>query len=176
MRIHPHIDVTPNFPTVQFREERSLIDLEAELAKVVNYQRWSCGLYFNVQFVNHDRTKLLQSALFVVSEENESVNVNNDNPYSPKTQITSARKAVQIGEWWYSGAVFDEAAIEPPTPQVVVEFDDSVWQGIDAANAIRKWNPGKQQHEVWVHDELVYASPHKNKATAVSEGRDPEHL
>jgi hypothetical protein len=152
--------------------------LEKEISKVINYQRWSCGTYFNVQCVNHNRSKLLQTSLWVVCEETEDVRVNEDNPYSPVSHIVSARKAAQIGDWWYSGAVFNEETVEPPTPsQVVAEsFDDSVWQDIDVANAIRKWNPGKQRHEVLVDDEVVYASPHKNIATAVSEGRDPNRL
>lgn len=142
MIIHPEIYATPDSPTVKFREPRDQIDLEIELPKILHSQGWDCGTYFHVQFVSHDKKKLLSSATFVVSEIDETLHTNEDNPYSPVTKTVFHRKAQQIGDWWNSGEV---------------------------KAAIVRWNPGKKVHQVIENDKVIYESPDKQQAVKVAE-------
>lgn len=74
MIIKPNIIITPDCPTVVFREPKEKINLDEELPKILRYQGWGCGTYFNVQFI--DSGELLSCARFVVSfEKNEMVTV-----------------------------------------------------------------------------------------------------
>jgi len=121
MRIHPEIIVTPDQPTIKFREDHEQVDLKVELPKILHSQGWSCGTYFNVQFVDHKRTELLRSGLFVVSEETESLHTNEANPYQPMTRTEFNRKAVQIGDWWTSEP--QEFLVAGVRPEVVWNAD-----------------------------------------------------
>lgn len=102
MVIHPQVFTTPDCPVVQFRESRSQIDLDQEIKRVVNREKWGVGTYFHVQLMDHERKTLLASALFVITEEMEQNVVNEDNPYQPMTKTVQMRKAAQIGQWWDS--------------------------------------------------------------------------
>jgi len=99
MIIHPEVFVTPDCPTIRFRESKDSVDLEKKLPQILHAQGWCCGTYFHVQFVSHDRTKLLASTRFVVSEESESLQTS-DNPYQPMTKTIYNLKATQIEPWW----------------------------------------------------------------------------
>lgn len=111
MVIHSEVLVTPDFPTIKFRQPREQVNLSAELPRVLNAQGWGCGTYFNVQFLSHDKTKLLASALFVVSEESESVHTS-DNQYNPVTKTVFSRKCEQISDWWLP----PEGLVSPASP------------------------------------------------------------
>lgn len=117
MVVHPEVIVTPDTPTVRFREPREHIDLDKELPRLLHAQGWSCGTYFNVQFLNHEKTKLLACARFVVTEETESVQTSDANPYQPMTKTVFSRKAEQIGEWWTTQK---EAIYSDPLPGVKI--------------------------------------------------------
>jgi len=96
MIIHPEVIVTPDFPTVQFREDRENVDLERELPRILNAQGWGIGTYFNVQFISHDRTRLLSAAMFVVIQVTEGLVTNEANPYQPTTRAVFTRVASQM--------------------------------------------------------------------------------
>ena len=99
MVVYPEVLVTPDAPTIKFHQPRELVDLEKELPRILHAQGWGVGTFFHVQFISHDKTKLLACAKFVVSEEVESVQTS-DNQYSPMTKTVFSRKAEQIGDWW----------------------------------------------------------------------------
>ena len=149
MLIHPEVIVTPDCPTVKFREPKEQVNLDIEIPKILNAQGWGLGTKFNVQFISHDRTKLIASGLFVVTEDTESLHTANPEGYQPMTKTISARKAAQIGDWFYPNGVVDE--VEERTE---VTLDKIV-----------KWNPGRQAHQVIVGNEIVFES--KDKAEAL---------
>ena len=148
MLIHPEVIVTPDCPTVKFREPREKIDLNVELPKILNAQGWGLGTYFHVQFINHDRSKLIVSGLFIVTEEAESLHTANPDAYQPMTKTISARKAKQIGEW------FEPEVTRKPGSEFVKELQERTL----------KWNPGKKVHEVKVGDKVLFASADKAAA------------
>ena len=102
MIVHPRIDITPNRPTVAFREPRENIDLDIELTRILKTQDWSCGTYFHVQFVNHSGDKLYSSAIFVVTRDDESLQTSDANPYQPMSRTIRDYKAEIVGEWWFA--------------------------------------------------------------------------
>ena len=100
MLIYPDIQATPDSPTIKFYQPREQIDLNKELPRILHTQGWGCGTFFNVLFLNHEKTKLLSCGRFVVTEEIETLHTNDANPYQPMTKTVFTRAAVQIGEWW----------------------------------------------------------------------------
>lgn len=100
MLIYPDIQATPDCPTIKFNQPRDQIDLHKELPRILHAQGWGCGTLFNIMFLNHEKTKLLACGRFVVSEEIESLQTNDANPYQPMTRTVFSRSAAQIGDWW----------------------------------------------------------------------------
>lgn len=100
MLIYPDIQATPDSPTIKFNQPREQIDLNKELPRILHAQGWGCGTLFNIMFLNHEKTKLLALGRFVVSEEVETIQTNDSNPYQPMTKTLFSRVAVQIGDWW----------------------------------------------------------------------------
>ena len=100
MLIYPDIQATPDCPTIKFSQPREQIDLNKELPRILHAQGWGCGTLFNIMFLNHEKTKLLSCGRFVVTEEVESLQTNDANPYQPMTRTVFSRRAEQIGEWW----------------------------------------------------------------------------
>ena len=100
MIIAPHIIITPDLPTVQFREPRELVDLDRELQRALNAQGWGVGTYFNVQFLTHDRTTLLASLEMV----DFVVPFSEDTPEALIQEITPA-VLVKGEDWRERGAV-----------------------------------------------------------------------
>ena len=86
MIIYPEILVTPDHPTIKFKQPREQVNLDVELPKILHAQGWGCGTYFHVQFLDHDKAKLLASALYVVTEEVETLVTSDANPYQPVTK------------------------------------------------------------------------------------------
>jgi len=153
MIIHPEVFTTPDYPTIKFREPKEKVDLDMELPKILHTQGWSCGTYFKVQFVNHDKTELLASAEYVVNQEIESMHVNDANPYQPMTKTIYSRKYEQISEWWYSS---------------LERAKDIISSG--NVNSKVVWNPGKQVHQLKINDEVVFEDKNKQKVLDVAEG------
>ena len=123
MLIYPDIQATPDSPTIKFYQPRDQIDLNKELPRILHTQGWGCGTYFNVQFLNHEKTKLLACGRFVVSEEVETLQTNDANPYQPMTRTVFSRRAEQIGEWWHADCLTIEAApvsVGPDTDSIPV--------------------------------------------------------
>lgn len=100
MVIYPDITVTPDCPTIKFHQPHEQVDLDKELPRILHAQGWGVGTYFHVQFMNHEKTKLLSCGRFVVTEELETIQTNDANPYQPMTKTVFSRRAEQIGEWW----------------------------------------------------------------------------
>ena len=149
MTIHPEIIVTPDMPTIRFREPRDEVNLDMELPRILHAQGWGCGTYFHVQFLSHDKTALLASARYVVSEEIESLYTSEADPYQPVTKTVFSRKAERMGEWW------------PEHTQNTQE-------------ALVVWNPGRKVHEVKLGKEVVYSSADKHEAeTVAADGISP---
>lgn len=130
MIVTPEIFVTPDCPTVRMREARENVDLDAELPKILHAQGWGVGTFFHVQFVSHDRTRLLAFAKFVVTEENESLQTNDANPYAPMTKTVFSRRFEQVSGWWEA-----EKRAEPEV----------------------RWNVATKAHEVVLGDEVLAA-------------------
>lgn len=144
MIIHPEIITTPDLPTIKFREPKDKVDLDVELPRILHSQGWSCGTYFHIQFISHDRTKLLSSATFVVSEEVESVHTSEANPYNPVTRTVFSRKASRVSDWW-------------GTVVIKKEGDAKV-----------VWNPGLKVHQVKVGEETIFETKDKEEALRVA--------
>ena len=130
MVIFPEIIVTPDSPTVKFYQPREQVDLSKEIPRILATQGWGCGMYFNVQFLNHEKTKLLACARFVVSEESESVRTISTDHYQPVTKTVFSRKADQIGDWWVTESVgIDKASAESPPMAAAPSADESTETG-----------------------------------------------
>lgn len=152
MVIAPHITTTPDFPTVRFREPKEQIDLETELNKILKIQGWGVGTYFNVQFVNHERTKLLASVTYVVTEEHEELRVNESIPGHPVTTNVVTRRCEEAGPWkWF----VVEAPVEEPAKTKMPYV---------------RWNPGKKVHEVRLNGEVLFETKDKEEAREVANG------
>lgn len=149
MVIHPEVVVTPDCPTVKFRQPREQVKLDVELPKILQAQGWGCGTYFHVQFISHDKTELLASGRFVVAGESETVETTDD-PYRPVTKTVYNRKFAQIGDWW--------AAKTMEAKPSDLELKAS-------------WNPGKKKYEVKSGDKLVFESADKQEAADVASGK-----
>jgi uncharacterized protein YdiU (UPF0061 family) len=121
MVIKPEIIVTPDSPVIRIRETREAVNIETELPRILQTQGWGCGTYFQVQFLSHDRTQLLACGDFVVTEETESLQTSEANPYQPMTKTVYSRKFEQIGAWWEKQVPVD---IQPK--KLEVETDTSL--------------------------------------------------
>mgnify|MGYP001559264246 FL=1 len=166
MIIAPEIVVTPDLPTIRFREPRDRVNLDIELPRILYNQGWGCGTYFHIQFMSHDKNKLLASALFVVSEEVETLHTS-DSAYQPVTKTVFNRKAEQIGEWWHSLELTGKEKPKEfvhliPNPEDIVDPPQ--------LKATVTWNPGKKTHQVKVGDTVIYESPDKDLAVRVANG------
>ena len=137
MVIFPEIIVTPDMPTVKFYQPREMVKLDQELPRILASQGWGCGTYFNVQFLNHEKTKLLACARFVVSEESESVRTSSADPYQPVTKTVFSRKADQIGDWWTPVSA-DKTTAESPSVTAEASEEEPV------ATVPRRGRPPKQ--------------------------------
>jgi hypothetical protein len=163
MVIHPEIIVTPDCPTIKFRQPREQVDLDKELPRILSAQGWGCGTYFHVQFVSHDKTNLLASALFVVTEEVESLQTSEANPYQPVTKTVFSRKAERVSEWWKFGV--RELSLRATA---VMESG-----GESGSNAKASWNPGKKLYQVKVGDKVIYETKDKQEANDIADGKIP---
>ena len=161
MRIHPEVIVTPDCPTVMFREPREKVDLKVEIPKILASQGWGLGTYFDIQFINHDRTELLATGKFIVTKDSEALHTANPEGYQPITKTISARKAGQIGDWYYPGDLCDLVG-----KKVDVVADGSLREAIfrPQFEKVLKWNPGKKVHQVLLGDKVLYESKNKSEA------------
>lgn len=141
MIIHPEIRVTPDLPTIRFSEPRDQVDLDIEIPRILNREKWGCSTYFKVQFINHEKTEVLASAEFVVVQEIQGSYTNAANPSQPMTSETFKCKAEIIGKWWYS----------------------SLEKAKGQKGGVVKWNPGLKVHQLIINDEVVYADANKDK-------------
>ncbi len=124
MVIYPDIMSTPDCPTIKFNQPREQVDLHKELPRILHAQGWGCGTLFNIMFLNHEKTKLLSCGRFVVSEEIESIQTNDANPYQPMTKTVFSRGAMQIGDWWPETEKTNVVEMEPkivPPPALAEE-------------------------------------------------------
>lgn len=143
MIIHPEVFVTPDCPTIRFRESHENIDLDKELPKILHTQGWGCGTYFHVQFMNHEKTQLLSSCLYVVDSDKEELQINESNPYSPSTRTVHKCTASPAGK--------------------LITFNKKLNK---KAVAEAKWNPDKKVHEVIVNGETIFDDLEKPVAEA----------
>ena len=150
MIIQAEIIVTPDLPTIKFRNLREQVDLDIELPKILHAQGWGCGTYFHIQFLSHDRTKLLSSANYVVTNEIEELHTNEANPYQPVTKTLISRKASIIGDWQYF-------------------YEDLEGEKVKTDGAKIVWNPGKKLHQLKLGDEVIYESADKEEVRKVAE-------
>lgn len=142
MIIRPEISVTPDCPTVKFREASETINLDIEIPKLLVTQGWLLGTVFIVQFINSERTKLIKAARFMVVAEDDSLNVANPEGYQPMTKTIYTREAKQMEAWFWPGG-------EP-----------------SAAEKVVKWNAGKKKFEVLQDTKVVFSDADKVKAEA----------
>ena len=152
MIIAPEVIVTPDLPTIRFREPMDHVNLDTELPKILHSQGWGCGTYFHVQFLSHDKSILLASVQFVVSQVSESIHTSETNPYQPVTKTVFGRKADQVGEWWICESHKTENKKEADTKIVV-------------------WNPGKKVHQVKMGEKVIFESTDKELANQVADGK-----
>lgn len=125
MIISPEIIVTPDYPRVMLREAEEKVDLDTELPRILQTQGWEVGTPFYLQFISHDRSRLLSMALYVVTERIESLQTSEANPQQPVTRAVSTRRWAKIADLYREKAA--------PEAQNGLEV---------------RWNPGKQAHEV----------------------------
>lgn len=130
MITRPQIVITPDCPTVKFREDPTTVNLAIELPKILTQQGWGLGTMFCIQFINHEETKLIKLARFVVTAEKETMQTFNPDSERPMTKLVQAREACQIEPWCYPA-------------------------GAPAKDLQYKWNPGKKKHEVRRGDKVL---------------------
>lgn len=158
MITHPEIAVTPDYPVIKIREPRESTDLAKELPKILHSQGWGIGTFFHVQFINHGRTELLATALFVVSGETEELQTNEANPNQPMTRMVQTRKYDQIGEWWTARGLRD---LEGKIAEVMADV---------MAMSI-KWNVGSRAYDIYRGEERVMEGiATKEEAQAIARG------
>ncbi len=143
MIIHPRIDITPNRPTVAFREPREQIDLDIELTRIMKTQDWSCGTYFYVQFVSHSADKLYSSALYLVTKDDESLQTSDADPYKPMSRTVRDYKCEMVGDWWFA------------------DFQETV-EDTEIAAKLAYDKIGKV-HQAKLGNDILFESPHKGK-------------
>lgn len=160
MVIQPEIVVTPDCPTVKFRENHSNVDLDKEIPRILHAQGWEVGTYFHVHFLNHERNKLLKSGAFIVTEVVSALHVSETNPYQPITKEIYTRKAEQVGDWWYASDVVALSPLEGETARVV---DKEAPFTPVAKEPFVKWNLGKQMHQLIADGKVIYESKDKGQ-------------
>jgi len=127
--IRPEITITPDCPTVKFREDPQNTNLAIEIPKVLTNQGWALGTIFCVQFVDHDKTKVIKVARFIVNSENSSLQTFNPDGPQPMTKLVEAREACQIEAWFY-----------PAGAPVKMDID---------------WNFGEKKHRVMLDGKVI---------------------
>lgn len=155
MLIHPDVVVTPDYPTIRFRQPREQVDLNKELPRILQAQGWGCGTYFHVQFFSHDKTRLIASTRFVVTEEVELITTSEDQ-YRPITKTVFNRKCAQVDPWWECGNSAE-----------VLKTESEKVDGV----LLVSWNPGKKLHQVKSGDKVVFESSDKQEAIDFSLGK-----
>ena len=123
MIIHPDTNNTPDRPIVKFREPKELMDFEVELGRVMKGQGWELGTRFTIQFINHEKTELLSTAEFVVSEVTEKFITNDDNPYAPTSKNVYVYRASKTSDWWYSEKGIELRDAEPEVLEMKLAYD-----------------------------------------------------
>ena len=144
MIIKPDIVVTPDRPRVTFREPRDKVEFEREIQRVLWRQGWSLGTYFDVHFVDHDRTRILAVGHFVVAGEREELRTAEPDPDRPITKSVKVYAVQQIGGW-----------LDLVAPMTT------------------KWNVGAGVFEVRRGEEVVGSDPDKARAEAMAKGEVP---
>lgn len=150
MIIHPEILIAPDRPIIKIRQSREQVNLDVELPKILTAQGWGIGTYFDIQFVSHERNRLLSAAQFVVTEEMESLQTTELNAYQPVTKTVVTRKWAQLSKWW--------------TPEQQAEEKVEITQSQTLPSMI--WNPGKKLHQVKLGTMVVFEG---DKASAEHE-------
>ena len=143
--IRPDIFTTPDCPTVKFREDPELINLDIEIPKLLFTQGWGLGTTFSIQFINHERTKVIKVARFIVSAEDASLHTFNPDSEHPMTKTVETRRAKRIEGWVYPNG-------------------KPVGKPVDTSAKIVKWNPKKRKHEVKQGKKILFSSTAKEEA------------
>jgi len=156
--IQPEVVITPDQPTVRIREAEEKTDLKKILPQILQAQGWGVGTYFNVQFLNHERNKLLKDARFVVTADVQELKTT-DNAYTPNTRMIVAYQFEQVSEW----RSYHESK---KTPEQPVNVPHGTSSENDEKKATIKWNPGKKEHELVVGDDVVFSNADKSLVEA----------
>ena len=139
--IRPEIFTTPDCPTVKFREGSELVNLAIEIPKILISQGWGLGTIFAVQFTNHERTKLIKIARFIVDFEDSNIRTFNPDSQQPMSKLIETRTAKQIETW-----IFPNGA------------------PVDISTKLVKWNFGNKEYEVRLGDTVLFSSASKKEA------------
>ena len=147
--IRPVISTTPDSPIVTFREDPKNINLDIEIPKLLVSQGggWELGTIFSVRFVNHERTKLIKVARFIVTLEDSSIQTFSPDGPQPMTKLVEAREVRQIENWFYPD-------------RVLLEDNNSA----DGSEKIVKWNFGDGKFRVTQGDNILFRSKNKKEA------------
>jgi len=143
MIIRPDIFTTPDCPTVKFREEPENINLAIEIPRLLTNQGWGLGTIFSIQFVNHEKTKLIKVARFIVTAEDETLQTFNPDSDRPMTKLVQGRSAKQMEAWFYP----DSAPVA-------------------GAGRTVKWNFGSKTHDVMQGEKILFSGKTKEEAEA----------
>lgn len=149
MIIHPDINNTPDRPVIKFRQPKELMDLTLELGRAMKSQGWALGTRFTVQFINHEKTQLLSTAEFVVSDREESFITNDDNPYAPTSRDIVTYRAIQVDDWWYSELGSEIRDTPEPEPEILVPK--------------LAYDKTTKVHQVRLGDEILFENQFKGK-------------
>ena len=139
--MRPEIFTTPDCPTVKFREGSELVDLNAEMPRILMSQGWGLGTIFVVQFTNHERTKLIKMARFIVDFEDSTIQTFNPDSQQPMTKMVETRTAKQIETWIYPNGA-----------------------PVDISTKLVKWNFGNKVYEVRLGENVLFSSASKKEA------------
>ncbi len=162
MRIQPRIDTTPIGPAMLIKEPQAKVDLSRELPRILRNNGWPLFTEFRLAFTNHEMTKVLQWGRFVVVGVDAELKTTETDDYRVHTASVAMYQYQQIGAFYVA---------EHETPETA-EFPSEGRERRISMGRV-KWNPGKQMHEVWAGEDVVFRTREKPLAEKVARGEEP---
>jgi len=152
MIVKPEIVVTPDHPQIYIREPMENVDLSTLLPRVLDAQGWGVGTTFDVLFVSHDRSTLLNRGQFIVAECMSGLQTSEVSTYQTVTKETFRRRIEMIGDWLVPVSVQEaQGSEEAGAPDVAAPEKPNSGPSV-------RWNPGHKVHEVVTGEGTVVAT------------------
>lgn len=159
MIIREKIVVTPDCPTIVFREAQEVVDLPAVLPRVLYANGWEPSTFFHVCFMNREETRLLSHGHFVVVAKEEQLRTTEENPFQPITKAVSAYQYQQLGAWYVA---------EHEAPDAVEMPSEGVERRIQMGRV--KYNKGREMYDIFSGEAVVWRTKDRGEAERIARG------